>query len=203
MLADMTLSDDLAFDDSIIDPRDLQDDHDDVSEPGPSTLPAPQARFEPSAYDRPADKGAAVPKGAATKAKPRFSLFAAGRAPNQRSGGAGGSRPDEDDTQRFGLRQSVSEQEEEDEEDEDGAGADEGGEEETARFAPRESSQTAPAPSSAERDAKLRESLYELRKMNDVFEEFLSALEAARGHNQVRKEALFALDRYSWDGRGS
>lgn len=39
--------------------------------------------------------------------------------------------------------------------------------------------------SSAERDDKLRESLYELRQMNEVFDGFLGALESARGHNQV------------------
>lgn len=35
------------------------------------------------------------------------------------------------------------------------------------------------------RDDKLRESLYELRQMNEVFEGFLTALESARGHNEV------------------
>lgn len=39
--------------------------------------------------------------------------------------------------------------------------------------------------SSAERDDKLRESLYELRKMNEVFEGFLKALEDAKSHNEV------------------
>ena len=39
--------------------------------------------------------------------------------------------------------------------------------------------------SSAGRDVKLRESLYELRKMNEVFDGFLGASEAARGHNLV------------------
>jgi hypothetical protein len=36
-----------------------------------------------------------------------------------------------------------------------------------------------------DKDEKLRESLYELQQMNDVFEGFLGALEAARGHNEV------------------
>ena len=43
------------------------------------------------------------------------------------------------------------------------------------------------AQSSVERDEKLRESLYELRKMNEVFDGFLEALKAARGHNEVRR----------------
>ena len=36
-----------------------------------------------------------------------------------------------------------------------------------------------------QRDEKLRSSLYELRQMNEVFDGFLGALEAARGHNLV------------------
>jgi hypothetical protein len=36
-----------------------------------------------------------------------------------------------------------------------------------------------------ERDDRLRESLYELRSMNEVFDGFLEALESARGHNEV------------------
>lgn len=42
-----------------------------------------------------------------------------------------------------------------------------------------------PAQSSEEREDRLRESLYELRQMNEVFDGFLSALLAARGHNEV------------------
>ena len=41
----------------------------------------------------------------------------------------------------------------------------------------------------AEREEKLREGLYELRRMNEVFDSFLSSLEAARGHNEVRYRA--------------
>lgn len=39
-----------------------------------------------------------------------------------------------------------------------------------------------------ERDDKLRESLYELRQMNQVFDGFLTSLEAARDHNEVSIE---------------
>jgi hypothetical protein len=46
---------------------------------------------------------------------------------------------------------------------------------------------------SIDRDDRLRESLYELRRMNEVFEGFLGALEASRGHNEVRR----LLPRYS------
>jgi hypothetical protein len=38
----------------------------------------------------------------------------------------------------------------------------------------------------AARDEKLKDSLYELRGMNETFELVLGALESARGHNQVR-----------------
>jgi hypothetical protein len=46
-----------------------------------------------------------------------------------------------------------------------------------------------PRVADAERDDKLRESLYELRQMNEVFDGFLIALEAARGHNEVSRSA--------------
>jgi hypothetical protein len=42
------------------------------------------------------------------------------------------------------------------------------------------------AESRAARDERLKDSLYELRSINDTFEIFLGALESARGHNQVR-----------------
>jgi hypothetical protein len=75
-------------------------------------------------------------------------------------------------------------------EEQDGEGdhdAEEGeeGEDQTIH-AGAESSRAATRPvSTGERDDKLRESLYELRRMNEVFEGFLGALEAARGHNEV------------------
>lgn len=37
-----------------------------------------------------------------------------------------------------------------------------------------------------DRDEHLRASLFELRKMNDVFDGFMEALESAKGHNEVR-----------------
>ncbi|WVR04377.1 hypothetical protein IAU60_001379 [Kwoniella sp. DSM 27419] len=47
-----------------------------------------------------------------------------------------------------------------------------------------------PGQTSAERETKLRESLYGLRKMNEVFEGFLGALEGVRGHNQRLAERI-------------
>ena len=38
----------------------------------------------------------------------------------------------------------------------------------------------------AAREERLKDSLYELRGINDTFEMFLGALESARGHNEVR-----------------
>lgn len=60
-------------------------------------------------------------------------------------------------------------------------GEEDGGEDETVH-----QNKGIPRISNAERDEKLRESLYELREMNNIFEGFLGALEDARGHNQVR-----------------
>ena len=60
---------------------------------------------------------------------------------------------------------------------EDAGDAADGEGDETVHYAKRESN--------AEREDKLRESLYELRQMNEVFDGFLGALESARGHNQV------------------
>ncbi|ORX33513.1 DASH complex subunit Duo1-domain-containing protein [Kockovaella imperatae] len=54
---------------------------------------------------------------------------------------------------------------------------------------------------SSSRDDVLRESLYELKQMNEVFDGFLGALEAARGHNlrlQTRvRETHALLDNYT------
>lgn len=44
------------------------------------------------------------------------------------------------------------------------------------------------------RDERLRESLYELRNINDTFEMFLGALESARGHNEVNIPLLITGD---------
>ena len=49
--------------------------------------------------------------------------------------------------------------------------------------------------SSAERDERLRESLYELRRMNEVFDGFLNALDLARGHNEVGRGWVMRLGR--------
>lgn len=53
----------------------------------------------------------------------------------------------------------------------------------------------------AQRDERLRAALFELKKMNEVFENYARALEAARHHNEVSRSchAWFApLTRIAW-----
>lgn len=124
--------------------------------------------------------GRAGTRGGATS-KPRFSLFAPPRPPSaeppaeDHSGGSadGGEQDGE------GERDDEEGQEDEDEE------AGEEGEDQTIHAGAGPSRAAARPVSTGERDDKLRESLYELRRMNEVFEGFLGALEAARGHNEV------------------
>lgn len=94
--------------------------------------------------------------------KPRFSLFAQPRPPSAEI-------PDEPD------------QDADAEEEEEGREPGEGGDDQTIQ----PGSSRISATTSEARDQKLRESLYELRQMNEVFEGFLGALEASRGHNEV------------------
>ena len=108
---------------------------------------------------------APVPPAKTGKA-PRFSLFAPNQGPSTR---ADDDADDEAEAQRdFDIA----------EEDEEAAG------DETVLAANEPAADR--AESSAVRDDKLRESLYELRQMNEVFEGFLGALEASKGHNEVR-----------------
>ncbi|KAK8846695.1 hypothetical protein IAR55_005782 [Kwoniella newhampshirensis] len=114
--------------------------------------------------------------------KPRFSLFAAPRPPSADDDGAG-PESDRDDNQ---------EEEEEADQTIHVTGStsqrqDEGSQGKSLRSQSQsqpDSQTQQPKQSSAEREGKLRESLYELRKMNEVFESFLGALEGVRGHNQ-------------------
>lgn len=173
MLADVTLSEEFdALDDSIMDVPDLASIRppsfaagaQSSSSASSSSATRPQARFDTTSF---APSSGRTGQADQARAKPRHSLFTAPNPSNpiQRTGGA-----------RSLASSATREEQGPQEEDDDSA---------TARYAPLDSAQARPAPSSAERDDKLRESLYELRRMNDVFEGFLSALEAARGHNQV------------------
>lgn len=148
------------------------------------------------------------------KAKPRFSLFAPGaNAGGPASSGSGPSRFAANSRELHanpsgGGRQEVPNEQEEDEQDlnrrEDDVDADGGDElegDETIQAHDQVQDQDSDErtgdgvgpQSKAQREDKLRESLYELRGMNEVFEGFLAALESARGHNEVgRAPYLFA-----------
>ena len=99
------------------------------------------------------------------KTQPRFSLFAA-PADNQRPAAASKGREALIERSSESIEEGYEEEEEEQQPIPRAAGVSE---------------------SSTARDDKLRESLYELRQMNEVFDGFLNALEAARGHNEVRR----------------
>jgi hypothetical protein len=106
--------------------------------------------------------------------QPRFSLFAPSSSQSERT------KPN---SQSSGLarRQALTEEDEEehiDEEAEEG----EGGEgDRTITIEQEEETATG----RAAREERLKDSLYELRSINDTFEIFLGALESARGHNEV------------------
>ena len=165
-----------------------------------SHLPPPTFLRGASRLTDPDDGQAPLPE-IPNKPKPRFSLFAplrpAGDAARSRSSRPAPAREDP----------AVREAEVEDDEDgeveadqtigpgqmrrgsgEDGAGSDdeeaedgeEGNGEEDYTIHAR------PKMTAEERDDNLRQSLYELRNMNEVFDGFLDALESARGHNEVR-----------------
>jgi hypothetical protein len=106
------------------------------------------------------------------KAKPRFSLFAPQSSVTKSSLMSS--------TSTAGALEE-EEEEEEPEAAEEGEGEGDGEGDQTiiaGQEEPVEESRGA-------RDERLRESLYELRNINDTFEMFLGALESARGHNQV------------------
>ncbi|WVQ97761.1 hypothetical protein IAU59_004875 [Kwoniella sp. CBS 9459] len=117
---------------------------------------------------------------AKVKAKPRFSLFAPPQPPLPEGEGEGFhyDDDDEDDAARYSG------------EDEDqtvhgralnGSG-DPGRQQSESSRAKGEGGGTIAGREA--RETKLRESLYELRRMNEVFDGFLGALEGVRGHNE-------------------
>lgn len=112
--------------------------------------------------------------------KPRFSLFAAPSAPTNLL---------DRQTSRDSNPQVVEEEEEEEPQEE--SFVDEGQDESFAEGDQTyrdgvEEEEVEPEETPAQREQKLRESLYELKQMNEVFEGFLGALESAKGHNEVR-----------------
>ncbi|WVF70123.1 hypothetical protein IAT40_004911 [Kwoniella sp. CBS 6097] len=126
--------------------------------------------------------GAGAGAGAA-KAKPRFSLFAPPRPPSpedlheddEESPGQNEEEDDQDQTIHgraiaIGQSQSHDANEHLNESQDRGSSGSMSG---RGTMAGREA-----------RENKLRESLYELRRMNEVFDGFLGALEGVRGHNE-------------------
>lgn len=114
--------------------------------------------------------------------KPRFSLFAPPRPPSTEIPGS--DSPEHSDRREREVRED-EDGEGDGEEDEEG----EDGDDQTIHAQAGPSRQQDRV-SSGDRDDRLRESLYELRRMNEVFEGFLGALEASRGHNEVSTLAM-------------
>ena len=117
--------------------------------------------------------------------KPRFSLFAAPQSQPNGPAHIADDEEEEEEEEGVGMEDAVGRQEDDGGGGgEDGDGGDDGEEgEDHTIHAPRRSISNWNRP--AQSDDKLRESLYELREMNEVFDGFLTALEAARGHNEV------------------
>ncbi|CAD6582105.1 MAG: hypothetical protein TREMPRED_003173 [Tremellales sp. Tagirdzhanova-0007] len=116
--------------------------------------------------------------------KPRFSLFAAPQSQPNGPAHIADDEEEEEEEEGVGMEDAVGRQEDDGGGGgEDGDGGDDGEEgEDHTIHAPRRSISNWNRP--AQSDDKLRESLYELREMNEVFDGFLTALEAARGHNE-------------------
>ncbi|ORY25343.1 DASH complex subunit Duo1-domain-containing protein [Naematelia encephala] len=135
--------------------------------------------------------------------KPRFSLFAPhqpqpqsqqvnlnGSQQQASNLNLNGSQQGNGNGNGYGMRSTSTISESEEKEDEDGHGEEQGQHEDEQDHTIHPSTTAMSTVTRAQRDDKLRESLYELRGMNEVFEGFLSALEAARGHNQRLAERV-------------
>ncbi|KIR26536.1 hypothetical protein I309_04503 [Cryptococcus deuterogattii LA55] len=124
-------------------------------------------------------------KGASTGSKPRFSLFAPPRqAYEDDDRRSSAEEEDNERTSSIGNRGDVSipneVYEREGDEDRKGEGEDE------ERDRPQEHSRQ----HDCDGEKKLRESLYELRKFNEVFEGFIGSLEGVKGHNEASFSVL-------------
>jgi hypothetical protein len=120
-----------------------------------------------------------------SKPKPRFSLFAAPRSANnsQSARAAGAVRQEQNEDADLDADADADVGDETMHADDRARGDDEDQTIHANANIGIGSSRT--GQSSADRDERLRESLYELRSMNEVFDGFLNALEAAKGHNEV------------------
>lgn len=110
----------------------------------------------------------------ARPSRPRFSLFA--RPPTE-------DGPGDETMMAASYRPATTEQQDEggnDSDEEVKSLGDDEHDEETIQLGRR-------MENDAERDEKLRATLFELRKMNEVFEGFLGALEGVKEHNEVSR----------------
>lgn len=124
-------------------------------------------------------------KGASTGNKPRFSLFAPPRQAYEDDDRRSIAEEEDDErTSSIVNRGDVSIPNEVYEREEGGGIKGEGGDEERVR--PQEHSRQ----HDSDGEKKLRESLYELRKFNEVFEGFIGSLEGVKGHNEVSFSVL-------------
>lgn len=161
-----------------------------------STRPAPPSLFRAAEANNRLDQQ--VQPQAASKPRPRFSLFAP-----LRPGGPAAGKSGPSSSRTAAKTSAVSKQQVEEEENvgddfegdqtiAPGQGHQDVDDEDEVDADERQDGQGDPTihastkMSAEEREDKLRESLYELRAMNEVFDGFLEALEAAKGHNEVR-----------------
>ncbi|WVQ91724.1 hypothetical protein IAS59_005527 [Cryptococcus gattii] len=135
-------------------------------------------------------------KGASTGSKPRFSLFAPSRQAYEDDDRRSITEEEDDErTSSIRNRGDVSIPNEVYEREEGGDIKGEGEDEERVR--PQEHSRQ----HDSDGEKKLRESLYELRKFNEVFEGFIGSLEGVKGHNERLAERVqqtsLLLDEYT------
>ncbi|KAE8540357.1 hypothetical protein D1P53_003302 [Cryptococcus gattii VGV] len=124
-------------------------------------------------------------KGASTGSKPRFSLFAPPRQAYEDDDRRSIAEEEDDErTSSIGNRGDVSIPNEVYEREKGGDIKGEGEDEERVR--PQEHSRQ----HDSDGEKKLRESLYELRKFNEVFEGFIGSLEGVKGHNERLAERV-------------
>ncbi|WVQ76749.1 hypothetical protein IAR50_006423 [Cryptococcus sp. DSM 104548] len=113
--------------------------------------------------------------------KPRFSLFAPPKDYDQSSSH---SLHENEQDEREQLQNDEPEGENTQE------GLDEGQEDDAEKTQSQSQSRAGETGTDSDRDKRLRESLYELRKFNEVFDGFIGALEGVKGHNERLAERV-------------
>jgi hypothetical protein len=152
--------------------------------------PAPTRNIEetPKAQRTFSGNSSAASSSSATASdRPRYSIFGPGPSHSLKSSTSNTlkrsprdvivDQKDEEEPQEEGEGEEEKEKEEEEEDEGDG--------DRTITIEQEQEQEEQTAAGRAAREEKLKDSLYELRGMNDTFEMFLGALESARGHNEV------------------